>query len=156
MTKALVYDGRNLILRLLTQAFTSRLFFSLYIRTMTDPRGESRASGRSQYSESVVLNQDIGDLSTIEQDLGGHSRLTNSKAKSTRFDLSPESEPALEPHIEQQRQTYTNMSLQAKLRDRLYDKPEHSGVMNYVRMLSMRKRPISVVRFKFFFHQHCT
>ncbi|RUS88167.1 hypothetical protein EGW08_004064, partial [Elysia chlorotica] len=112
---------------------------------MADLRGESRASGRSQYSESVVLNQDVGDLSAIEQDLGGQSRLANnSKAKSTRFNLSPESEVALESQTNLQRQTYTNMSLQAKLRDRLYDKPEHSGVMNYVRMLSMRKRPISV------------
>ena len=113
---------------------------------MAEPRGESQASGRSQYSESVVLNQDIGDLSTIEQDLGGQSRLTNSKAKSTRFNLSPESE-VMEPPAPQHRQTYTNMSLQARLRERLYDKPEQSGVMNYVRLLSMRKRPISVVRY---------
>ncbi|GFS25387.1 dynein heavy chain 1, axonemal [Elysia marginata] len=111
---------------------------------MAEPRGESQASGRSQYSESVVLNQDIGDLSAIEQDLGDQSRQTNSKAKSTRFNLSAESVVAMEPQADLHRQTYAHASLQAKLRDRLYDKPEHSGVMNYVRMMSMRKRPISV------------
>ncbi|XP_035825271.1 dynein heavy chain 6, axonemal [Aplysia californica] len=105
---------------------------------MTDVRGDSMASPQSQYSNgSVLLNSEFREPDSL-----GQSRA--SKLKSTRFNMSSISYPEMESaQSKKQFPVPEPISLQARLRDRLYDKPETSGVVQYVKMQSVRKRPAS-------------
>ena len=102
----------------------------------------------SQYSnESVVIDDDFGDLSRLEQTSPDQNRA--SKVKSTRFNMRgsvsyPDVEFA-EPQKNKNPSGAQLMSLQDQLRSRLYDKPENSGVVQYVKMQTVRKRPVSQV-----------
>ena len=107
-------------------------------------RGDSRISHLSQYSESTVLNQDFAEVSTLEQDLltKGHS----ARVKVTRF--QPGLEPVKagvpsDPLAQSRHGAGQGMDMAAKLRERLYDRPENSGVLNYVRQQTLgRGRPL--------------
>ena len=107
-------------------------------------RGDSRISHLSQYSESTVLNQDFAEVSTLEQDLfnKGHS----AKVKVTRFQSGLEPIKAgvqSDPLAQNRSRTGHGVDMVAKLRERLYDRPENSGVLNYVRQQTLgRGRPV--------------
>ncbi|XP_059157269.1 dynein axonemal heavy chain 6-like [Physella acuta] len=109
---------------------------------MADVREDSNVHNKSQYSESIVLNQDFADISTLEQDLLSQSHV--SKAMSVQHSIIT-SVADLESATEKSSKIVIKDPgyLQAKLRERLYDKPENSGVMQYVRMQNLRKRPFS-------------
>ena len=115
-------------------------------------RGESRSSQVSQYSESTVLNQDFAEVTTLEQDLfsKGHSAKVS---KVTRFQagLEPVKNGVLgDPLAQNKNRTGHGKDMAAKLKERLYDRPENSGVLNYIRQQSLgRGRPVVCAYFHY-------
>lgn len=107
-------------------------------------RGESRISHLSQCSESTVLNQDFAEVATLEQDLFNKEHSANVKV--TRFQAGLEPIKATmqnDPLAQNKRRMGHGGDLAAKLKERLYDRPENSGALNYVRNQSLgRARPL--------------
>nr|KAI8735296.1 dynein heavy chain 6; axonemal-like [Biomphalaria glabrata] len=103
---------------------------------MAEVAEENQNHDKSQYSESVVLNQDFADLNTLDQDFLSQSQVSNSQmnTRATSFmdavEISPRSKNI---------NLNDSRSMQAKLRDRLYDKPENSGVIQFVKLQSLKK-----------------
>ncbi|CAL1542610.1 unnamed protein product [Lymnaea stagnalis] len=108
---------------------------------MAEIEEPSHSNGKSQYSESIVLNQDFADLTELETELHYPTHKQSDVNTEPAFLINVESSPIL-PKPKQIQQPGNH---QAKLRERLYDKPENSGVMQYVRMQALRKRPFSGV-----------
>ncbi|XP_070181014.1 dynein axonemal heavy chain 6-like [Littorina saxatilis] len=109
-------------------------------------RGESRISHLSQCSESTVLNQDFAEVATLEQDLFNKEHSANVKV--TRFQAGLEPIKATmqnDPLAQNKRRMGHGGDLAAKLKERLYDRPENSGALNYVRNQSLgRARPLKL------------
>ncbi|KAL8598272.1 hypothetical protein ACOMHN_035222 [Nucella lapillus] len=109
-------------------------------------RGESRISQLSQFSASTVLNQDFAEVSTLEQDLF-NKQGNSAKVKVTRFQagLDPV-KPGQDDGLTQTKEKPGHgADMAARLRERLYDRPENSGVLNYVRQQSLgRGRPVKL------------
>ncbi|KAK7488391.1 hypothetical protein BaRGS_00020365, partial [Batillaria attramentaria] len=106
-------------------------------------RGESRISHLSQYSESTVLNTDFAEVSTLEQDLlnKGHS----AKAKVTRFQAGLDPIKPGDPLTLPKNRAAKGQDHAARLRERLYDRPETSGVLSYVRQQTVAMgRPVQL------------
>ncbi|XP_071080158.1 dynein axonemal heavy chain 6-like [Haliotis cracherodii] len=105
---------------------------------MSEGRGDSRASLISQLSESTVLNQDLGDIGLLENELLSKPILPRTKV--ARFDLgSPkfpqENGTTLQSGIRIGTKPMPNMA--AELRERLIDKPENSAVLINARYQSL-------------------
>ena len=117
---------------------------------MADDQDAFVATPASQYSnESIVLDQEFAELSGVDRGSPGQSRA--SRMKSTRFNMMGSiSYPEIDAAAQKQSLNAPEpVSLQDRLRSRLYDKPETSGVMQYVKMQTVRKRPVSGVRYVF-------
>lgn len=105
-------------------------------RIMTDLRGESQASyiSQSQYSESTVINQDLGDPDIFQTDRDGS--LTNYPHQTKVVTFAP-------GHTLTKAKTIEELTLDsskqlrhgkaAQLMARLVDKPENSQVLKMVK-----------------------
>ncbi len=106
---------------------------------MSEGRSDSRGSPLSQLSESTVLNQDLGDIGLLENDL--FSKPGPPRVKVARFDLgSASSSKGYGSYNRSVRlpSVMVNRDLTEELKRRLCAKPENSTVLVNARLQGQR------------------
>lgn len=108
---------------------------------MADIRGESRTSylSQSQYSESTVINQDLGDPDIFQTDRDGTPKTPTQQTKVVTF--APGHSLAKAKTIEELTLESSSQKRNGKAADlmaRLVDKPENSQVLQMVRGLPLK------------------
>lgn len=112
---------------------------------MADVRGESRASyiSQSQYSESTVINQDLGDPDIFQADENFTPKSGTHPTKVVTF--APGHELARAKTIEELTLDSSNRNRNTKaaqLMARLVDKPENSQVVQMVKGISTTPKAV--------------
>ncbi|XP_052105827.1 dynein axonemal heavy chain 6-like isoform X2 [Mytilus californianus] len=110
---------------------------------MADVRGESRTSylSQSQYSESTVINQDLGDPDIFQTDRDGTPKTPTQQTKVVTF--APGHSLAKAKTIEELTLESSSQKRNGKAADlmaRLVDKPENSQVLRMVRGLPIKPK----------------
>lgn len=107
----------------------------------------SQASPRSHSDQSLIVNQNLNQMQVFHQGVFDQSQTSHGESPHQNQSSVSLPETRQSGLKSENADTRESLTLQARLRERLYDKPENSGVMQFIHLQTLRNRQIPEVKY---------